>query len=148
MDIIALDVRLDGFDDPIGNLVRDEEGALAFAYRSQYLDNSNAIPLSLSLPLTDATLVDPNARPFFDNLLQERDGPLQRVMDREGLARSDVAGLLFHLGRGLPGIYLGVAAGSARSQGPGEFPDRLPSAGRSPDDEDRPFPIPAPAPAG
>ncbi|KQS69415.1 hypothetical protein ASG39_22170 [Rhizobium sp. Leaf371] len=121
MDIIALDVRLDGFDDPIGNLVRDEEGALAFAYRSQYLDNPNAIPLSLSLPLTDATFVDPNARPFFDNLLQERDGPLQRVMDREGLARSDVAGLLFHLGRDCPGSISVLPLGAPAAKVPGNF---------------------------
>ncbi len=36
MDIIALNVPVDGFDDPSGNPVRYKEGALAFAYRSQY----------------------------------------------------------------------------------------------------------------
>jgi serine/threonine-protein kinase HipA len=121
MDVIALDVRLDGFDEPVGNLVRDEQGALAFAYQSHYLDNRYAIPLSLSLPLVEAPYDDRLARPFFDNLLQERDGPLQNVMDREGLARSDVAGLLFHLGRDCPGSISVLPIGSPAAKVPGNF---------------------------
>ncbi len=121
MDIIALDVRLDGFDDPIGNLVRDEDGALAFAYQSNYLDNPAAIPLSLSFPLTDEAYEDSGARPFFDNLLQERDGPLQKVMDREGLSRSDIAGLLFYLGRDCPGSISVLPLGSPPAKVPGNF---------------------------
>lgn len=121
MDIIALDVRLDGFDDPIGNLVRDEEGALAFAYQSSYLDNPAAIPLSLSFPLTDEAYEDSGTRPFFDNLLQERDGPLQKIMDREGLSRSDIAGLLFHLGRDCPGSISVLPLASPAAKVPGDF---------------------------
>ena len=118
---ISLDVRLDGFDDPIGNLLRDEKGAMAFAYQSHYLDNPDAIPLSLSLPLTDVPYEDQRARPFFDNLLQERDGPLQKVIDREGLARSDVAGLLFHLGRDCPGSISVLPLGAPAAKVPGNF---------------------------
>jgi serine/threonine-protein kinase HipA len=58
MDIIALDVRLDDFEDPVGNLVRDEDGALAFAYQSSYLKEPAAIPLSLSFPLTDEAYIE------------------------------------------------------------------------------------------
>ncbi|AJD43634.1 MULTISPECIES: HipA domain-containing protein [Rhizobium] len=121
MDIIALDVRLDGFDNPIGNLVRDEAGALAFAYSSTYLETPDAIPLSLSLPLEEEAYEDNDARPFFDNLLQERDGPLQKVLDREGLARSDVAGLLFYLGRDCPGALSVLPLGSPAAKVPGNF---------------------------
>ncbi|AUX79307.1 HipA-like protein (plasmid) [Sinorhizobium fredii] len=121
MDIIALDVRLDGFAGPIGNLVRDEDGALAFAYAAAYLDNPDALPLSLSFPLGDGAFDDSRARPFFDNLLQERDGVLQRVMDREGLARSDVAGLLFYLGKDCAGAISVLPLGAPAAKVPGDY---------------------------
>ncbi|MBD9596339.1 HipA N-terminal domain-containing protein [Ensifer sp. ENS05] len=78
--------------------------------------------LQRGFPLRRRTsYVDPNARPFFDNLLQERDEPLQRVMDREGLARSDVAGLLFHLGRDCPGSISVLPLGAPAAKVPGNL---------------------------
>ncbi|THK36769.1 type II toxin-antitoxin system HipA family toxin [Ensifer sp. MPMI2T] len=121
MGIIALDVRLDGFADPIGNFVRDEEGALAFAYSATYLADPDAFPLSLSFPLGEEAFDDNRARPFFDNLLQERDGILQRVMDREGLARSDVAGLLFYLGKDCAGAISVLPLGAPPVKVPGDY---------------------------
>ena len=121
MDLIALDVRLDGFPDPIGNLVRDEDGALAFAYATTHLQDPNAFPLSLSFPLRGDAFEDNQARPFFDNLLQERDGVLQRVMDRERLARSDVAGLLFHLGKDCAGAISILPLGAPAVKVPGDY---------------------------
>ncbi|MFC0804526.1 HipA domain-containing protein [Ensifer sp. P24N7] len=121
MDIIALDVRLDGVADPIGNLVRDEGGALAFAYAATYLDDPDAFPLSLSFPLGEEPFDDSRTRPFFDNLLQERDGVLQRVMDREGLTRSDVAGLLFYLGKDCAGAISVLPLGAPPVKVPGDY---------------------------
>jgi serine/threonine-protein kinase HipA len=69
---MKLDVRLDGFADPIGTLSKDENSALSFNYATSYLDNRTAHPLSLSLPLTSNAYDDARARPFFENLLQER----------------------------------------------------------------------------
>ena len=60
------------------------------------------MPLSLSLPLTADPYGDVAARPFFDNLLQERDGALAGIMGREGLSRDDIAGLLFTSERTAP----------------------------------------------
>ncbi|MFX5464867.1 HipA N-terminal domain-containing protein, partial [Acinetobacter baumannii] len=77
---------------------RGDEQELAFAYTLAHLGNPAACPLSLSLPLTDEPYGDVKTRPFFDNLLQERDGALGDIMAREGLQRNDVAGLLYHLG--------------------------------------------------
>ncbi|TIN15546.1 MAG: type II toxin-antitoxin system HipA family toxin, partial [Mesorhizobium sp.] len=94
MGALTLDVRLDGFSEPIGILARDDNGGVAYAYRPDYVANPEAVALSLSLPLTDEPYGDVAARPFFDNLLQERDGALADIMAREGLARDDVAGLL------------------------------------------------------
>jgi serine/threonine-protein kinase HipA len=74
MSELILDVRLDGFPDPAGVLVRDGNGALAFAYSASQLSTIGALPISLSLPLTDEPYGDVETRAFFGNLLQERDG--------------------------------------------------------------------------
>ncbi|NTF91690.1 HipA domain-containing protein [Rhizobium rhizogenes] len=121
LTIIALDVRLDSYPDPIGNLYRDDNGALAFAYTAAYLGDPTAYPLSLSLPLTAAPFEDNLSRPFFDNLLQERDGALRQVMDREGLARDDVAGLLFHLGKDCAGAISVLPFDSPPVKVPGDY---------------------------
>lgn len=47
MTALTLDVRIDGFVEPVGVLARDEKGSAAFAYRPDYLANSNALRLSL-----------------------------------------------------------------------------------------------------
>ena len=65
MSDLALDVRLDGFADPVGHLVRDRRGELAFGYSARHLARSDALPLSLPLPLTDAPYGDPITRAFF-----------------------------------------------------------------------------------
>src|ERR1700678_497600 len=77
---VALDVRLDGFSNPVGALVRASNGALAFAYEPTYVRQPNAIPLSLSLPLSTEPFADIPTRSFFDNLLPERDSLLREVM--------------------------------------------------------------------
>jgi serine/threonine-protein kinase HipA len=121
MSELLLDVRLDSFSEPIGVLVRDDKGALAFAYMPEHAANPAALALSLSLPLTDEPYADGPTRAFFDNLLQERDGVLRQVMAREGLARDDVAGLLAHLGRDCPGAVSVVPQGAAPSKVPGDL---------------------------
>jgi len=118
---LTLDVRLDGFTDPIGKLVRDDKGDLAFAYMPAYAAMAVALPLSLSLPLTDEPYGDVGARPFFDNLLQERDGALAAVMAREGLERSDIAGLLLHLGSDCPGALSVLPEGAPPAKVPGDL---------------------------
>ncbi len=115
MDAQALDVRLDGFAEPIGVLARDNNGAVAYAYRPDYVANPDAVALSLSLPLTDEPYGDVAARPFFDNLLQERDAALADIMAREGLARDDIAGLLFHLGKDCAGALSALPAKKRRA---------------------------------
>ncbi|RWI16654.1 HipA domain-containing protein [Mesorhizobium sp.] len=133
MELLALDVRLDGFADPIGALVRDENGSVAFVYKSDYLRKPDATALSLSLPLTEKPYDDVITRAFFDNLLQERDGVLTEVMAREGLARDDIAGLLYHLGKDCAGALSVLPSGSPPTKVPGDYeqdyvpiaPDRL-----------------------
>ncbi|MBC7767428.1 MAG: HipA domain-containing protein [Phycisphaerales bacterium] len=121
MKELVLDVRLDGFDAPIGVLARDAKGAMAFAYTDAHLKHAAPAPLSLSLPLGDDAFSDEAARPYFENLLQERDGALKQVMDRENLSRDDIAGLLFHLGRDCAGAVSVLPQGAAPSKVPGDL---------------------------
>lgn len=121
MTELSLDVRLDGYAEPAGVLARTRQGALAFAYNPSHLARADALPLSLSLPLADEPYGDISTRAFFDNLLQERDGALNDVMAREGLARDDIAGLLLHLGKDCPGALSVLAAGSPAAKVPGDF---------------------------
>jgi serine/threonine-protein kinase HipA len=121
MEALALDVRLDSSADPVGVLVRDQRGGLAFAYSGTYVSQPGAISLSLSLPLTAEPFEEAVARPFFDNLLQERDGALSDIMARESIARDDIAGLLFHLGRDCAGALSVLPVGSPPTKVPGDY---------------------------
>ena len=118
---LELDVRLDGFADPIGRLVRDERSNLWFAYTPGHLGNGRAMPLSLSLPLTDQPYGDVQARAFFGNLLQERDGELGQIMARHGLERGDVVGLLLHLGADCAGAISVLPSGAPPAKVPGNL---------------------------
>lgn len=92
-----LNVWLECAEDPIGQLVTTDEGALDFAYAESWLATRANHVLSLSLPLSEAPFGDVPTRAFFDNLLQEND-QLNYVMAREGLSRGDIGGLLAHVG--------------------------------------------------
>jgi serine/threonine-protein kinase HipA len=95
--MLILNVWLEAAADPIGHLVKGDDGSLAFAYTASWLDRRDNHPLSLSLPLTDEPYGDIPVRAFFDNLLQEND-QLEAVIRREGLERGDIVGLLEHVG--------------------------------------------------
>lgn len=118
-DPLDLDVRLDGFDLPIGTIRRGESGALSFSYAESYLSDEDAVTLSLALPATDRQYGDPETRAFFGNLLQERDRELQIIRDREGLALDDLAGLLLHLGKDCAGAISVLPAGAPPVKVPG-----------------------------
>lgn len=92
----VLSVWMDGFPTPAGRLARTSHGDTAFVYEPEYAAAGGAA-LSLSMPLADEAFGDVETRAFFANLLPEN-AQLQRVMEREGLARDDIVGLLKHLG--------------------------------------------------
>jgi len=113
--INEIDVFMEGHAEPVGRLTGDEHGALSF----RYLPGAE-ISLSLALPLEKERFSDQEARSFFDNLLQEN-ASLEAVMAKRNLDRSDIAGLLRHLGRDCPGAISCVPAG----EGPGKMPGQL-----------------------
>lgn len=53
-----------------GTLTEDENG-YTFVYDKTYLENKNAEPISLTLPLTDEPFVSNVLHPFFDGLIPE-----------------------------------------------------------------------------
>ncbi len=121
MTTLTLDVRLDGFADRVGTLARESNGNALFKYDETYLAKPNAIPVSLSLPLTDAPYGDQSTRAYFENLLQEGDSQTRNIRDREGLATDDVVGLLALIGKDCPGAVSIVPEGAPPVKVPGDF---------------------------
>lgn len=121
MTALVLDVRLDGFNEPVGMLVRNENAGLTFTYAQKYLLEPNAFSLSLSIPLTDEPYGDVITRAFFENLLQEQNEPLESLMAREGVARDDIAAQLFHLGKDCSGAISVLPAGAPPAKVPGDY---------------------------
>lgn len=113
---LSLDVWLDGYPEPVGNLDALDSGSASFRYRSDYLAEGK--PISLSLPLTDNPVGDATTRAFFDNLLPEND-QMQRVIDREGLDRGDIVGILAHVGGDCAGALSCLPLGSPPIKVPG-----------------------------
>jgi serine/threonine-protein kinase HipA len=115
-----LDVWLERFPAPIGTLASSDEGTLTFQYSGAYLGNPERVPISLSFPLREASYGDVQTRAFFRNLLPEND-QLDQVIEREGLDKSDVAGLLAHLGADLSGALSCLPEGSPPVKVPGNL---------------------------
>ncbi|WP_312084267.1 HipA N-terminal domain-containing protein [Brevundimonas sp.] len=113
----VLDVWMDGFARPTGRLARTSHGDTAFLYDADYA-NAGGPSLLLSLPVETEAFGDVETRAFFANLLPEN-AQLQRVMEREGLARDDVVGLLKHLGADCAGSVSCVPRGAAPIKSPG-----------------------------
>jgi serine/threonine-protein kinase HipA len=119
MSELKLDVRLDGFAKPVGYLTKASEGVARFVYDASYLAQPSAVPLSLSLPLTETPFSETQARPFFANLLQERDQPIRRVVERFNVDANDIVGLLFHLGTECAGAVSVLPEGAPPIKVPG-----------------------------
>ena len=114
---LTLDVWLDGPDYPAGRLEAHDDGSLTFSYRDDYL--SAGFPaLSIALPLGPEPFGDALARAYFGNLLPENDA-MRRVIDREGLDRGDIAGILYHVGADCAGAISCLPEGSPRAKVPG-----------------------------
>src|SRR5690606_28892257 len=57
--------------DLVGHLVQDDHGQTLFQYSPVWLTNSNAIPLSLSLPLQKEQFGEKQCKPFFAGVLPD-----------------------------------------------------------------------------
>lgn len=116
----TLEVRLEQFEEPAGFLKSTDAGEVSFSYSANFQNNPNAIPISLALPLGGRAFNDVETRAFFDNLLPENN-QLQQVMEREGLSRTDIVGLLYHLGEDCPGAISCLPEGAPPAKIPGSI---------------------------
>jgi serine/threonine-protein kinase HipA len=118
----ALSVWIEGVDYPVGRLDYADAGrqSIFFAYADQWLAEPSAFPISLSLPLEDGAHGDGLSRAFFNNLLQEND-QLDRLLQREGLERSNIIGILRHLGADCAGALSCLTEGAPPVKRPGNL---------------------------
>ena len=105
-----LDVYL--CNQPVGTLTRSDTGDLSFQYLPDYLD-SNAIPLSSTLPLDPTPFKERDIAAFFSNLLPD-ESVRQKIADILHLTPEDTFGLLRLIG--------GDCAGAVAFYEPGKSP--------------------------
>jgi serine/threonine-protein kinase HipA len=109
---MTLSVHLN--DQLAGSLWLDAQRRFIFQYEAAWLADSNAVPLSLALPLRPEPYVDDASRPFFTNLLPE--AQLRKAIARKlGLSETNDYGLLEAIG--------GECAGAVSLLPQGQQPD-------------------------
>lgn len=112
-------VWMDGARFPAGYLYKQDNGTIGFVYEQAYIE-AGGLPLSLALPMDHGAFDDGPTRAFFGNLLPENT-QLQRIMEREGLERHDVVGLLRHLGADCAGSVSCLPAQAPPVKTPGDL---------------------------
>lgn len=83
----------------VGKLEKDPSGATSFTYDQTWLARDYALPVSLSMPLSDATYRGAVVQSVFENLLPDRDSIRRRVAERVGAEDTDAYSLLARIGR-------------------------------------------------
>ncbi|MEQ1664360.1 MAG: HipA N-terminal domain-containing protein, partial [Bdellovibrionales bacterium] len=84
---------------PVGALKKLSNGALHFQYETTWVNSPNAIPLSLSLPLTTHIYAGDVVINYFDNLLPDNDSIRKTLALRMSLNNQEVFNLLSAIGR-------------------------------------------------
>jgi serine/threonine-protein kinase HipA len=101
----------------VGRLRRESSGAIDFRYDKDWLAWSNAIPVSISLPLREDRYVGDPVVAVFDNLLPDSDDIRRRVAERSHAGGADAYNLLAAIGRDCVGALQflpeGMEAGPA-----------------------------------
>lgn len=80
-----------------GKLSQEKSGILSFTYNEAYTSDSKAIPLSVSMPLSQDTYLDSIARPFFSGLLPD-DIVRTRLAEYLGVSEKNPFALLAEIG--------------------------------------------------
>jgi serine/threonine-protein kinase HipA len=81
----------------VGSLEQDDSGLLQFSYDQTWLQKSNAMPLSRSLPLQSEVFPGRKARPFFAGILPE-EGPRKRIAEILGISDTNDFAMLERIG--------------------------------------------------
>ena len=83
----------------VGHLEQAASGAISFNYASDWLAWENAMPASISLPLSDQTWRGYDVVNVFENLLPDADRVRRNVAERLGAEGVDAFSLLAATGR-------------------------------------------------
>jgi serine/threonine-protein kinase HipA len=83
----------------VGTLRRAPSGAVSFQYSAGWLNDPQAIPVSLSLPLRESRYSGEPVNAVFDNLLPDSEDIRRRVAERVGAGGTDAYSLLSSIGR-------------------------------------------------
>jgi len=86
-----------------GRLTQGEGGALSYAYDGAYLEAPGALPISLSLPLTDRAHTHRAVRAFCQGLLPDNEGVLERWGRDFQVSPGNPFALLAHVGEDCAG---------------------------------------------
>jgi len=76
----SLFIYMNGYE--VGEYIQHRSGAQEFIYCDNWLNNKSAVPLSLSLPLTDKSHKGDNVYNYFDNLLPDSAEIRNRIQSR------------------------------------------------------------------
>jgi len=97
----------------VGALDRSGSGAISFAYDRDWLNHPNAMPVSVSLPLTDETFRGFSVINVFENLLPDAERVRKNVAERLGADGVDPFSLLAATGRDCVGALQFMRDGEA-----------------------------------
>lgn len=92
----SLFVYMNGYE--VGEYIQRSSGAQEFIYADSWLEQKAAIPLSLSLPLTNKSHKGDVVYNFFDNLLPDSSEIRNRIQARFGAKTNQPFDLLAHIG--------------------------------------------------
>jgi serine/threonine-protein kinase HipA len=92
----SLFVYMNGYE--VGEYTQEKNGAQHFVYSDSWLAQNAAVPLSLSLPLTDKTHKGDRVYNYFDNLLPDSPDIRKRIQARFGAKTSQPFDLLEQIG--------------------------------------------------
>jgi len=96
---------------PVGRLEKESSGAIHFRYDERWLAKSDAIPMSLSLPLREDAYRGGRVAAVFENLLPDSDVLRRRIAEKVGARGSDAYSLLSEIGRDCVGALQFIPAG-------------------------------------
>lgn len=96
MVTVKLFVSLNGI--AVGQLTKDKNGGLHFTYQEQWVENRDARPISLSLPLSSEKYSGDLVYNFFDNLLPDNDSIRNKIQARFQVGTSHAFDLLAAIG--------------------------------------------------
>ena len=97
----------------VGTLTRRASGATEFSYDEGWLGWSHALPVSLSMPLSDEIYRGATVNAVFENLLPDAKPIRERVAERVGADGTDAFSMLSKIGRDCVGALQFIPADEA-----------------------------------